>query len=474
MLPPPSPERVVDAAAGSARAYSARVPLPQAAAVQAAASLAILALTALVPAAAAGSDAMNWALLQGIVGGLARGLGMEAWWLPIHAVVPGLVWTLGFDLPPVYALGVLPACVAVLGRVANPRAAFLSSRAAAQAVAGCCRDRSFTFLDLGCGLGGVLACLARARPAGRYYGIESAPVPFLLSRLRAALGAQSCRISWGDFRDLDLGRYDVVYAYLSPAAMGDLWHKASREMRCGSLLISNGFAVPGVPPAFTVATGAKGDSRLLLWRMNRCDDVRRTAAGRIGLGAALDALGSVLRRTVENWRACAAKSGRRARHRAVLLHDPMFTLRVLRYAGASQSRPDNRYHHRRARPDDAGHNAVFAHWRSAGGRVDTGGPAARLGGLMRVVTRAHHAALYAHGGPICARPEGGRSRSRLTHDLAEMLFWCFAPEMSLRIAAMLLRTSRAQNCAIGVLGFKLADLRGTLLAEWRLAACCSP
>jgi hypothetical protein len=113
----------------------------------------------------------------------------------------------------------------------------------------------------------VLACLTRACPAGRYYGIESAPVPFLLSRLRTARGARSCRISWGDFRDLDLGRYDVVYAYLSPVAMGELWRKASREMRCGSLLISNSFAIPGVPPTFTVATGAPGEARLLLWRM---------------------------------------------------------------------------------------------------------------------------------------------------------------------------------------------------------------
>lgn len=271
MLPPPSPERVVDAAAGSARAYPARVPLPQAAAVQAAASLAILALTALVPAAAAGSDAMNWALLQGIVAArLGRGLGMEAWWLPIHALfAPGLVWTLGFGLPPAYALGVFCLLASLYWGVSRSRVPlFLSSRAAARAVADLLpQERSFTFLDLGCGLGGVLACLARARPAGRYYGIESAPVPFLLSRLRAALAAQSCRISWGDFRDLDLGRYDVVYAYLSPAAMGDLWRKASREMRSGSLLISNGFAVPGIPPAFTVAVGAQGDSRLLLWRM---------------------------------------------------------------------------------------------------------------------------------------------------------------------------------------------------------------
>ena len=269
MLPLPRLERVVDAVAGSAGTYRARVPLLQAAAAQVGASLVVLALTALGPDAAAGNgNAMTWALLQGIVAAsFGRVLGMEAWWLPIHALfVPGLVWTLGFGLPPVYALGAFCLLASLYWGVSRTRVPlFLSSRAAALAVAGLLpQERSFSFLDLGCGLGGVLTCLARARPAGRYYGIESAPLPFLLSWLRAALVEQSCRISWGDFRDLDLGRYDVVYAYLSPAAMGDLWRKARREMRSGSLLISNGFAVPGVPPALTVATG---DSRLLLWRM---------------------------------------------------------------------------------------------------------------------------------------------------------------------------------------------------------------
>jgi len=271
MLLLPSPERVAGAVTGSAVVYPARVPLARAAAVQAGALLAVLALAAVVPAAAAGSDAMTWALLQGIVAArLARGLGMEAWWLPIHALfVPGLVWTLGFGLPPGYALAAFLLLASLYWGVSRTRVPlFLSSRAATQAVANLLpQEGSFSFLDLGCGLGGVLARLARARPAGSYHGIESAPVPFLLARLRAALMARSCRISWGDFRDLDLGRYDVVYAYLSPAAMGDLWHKASREMRGGSLLISNGFAIPGVPPALTIATGARRGSRLLLWRM---------------------------------------------------------------------------------------------------------------------------------------------------------------------------------------------------------------
>ncbi len=272
MLPLPSPEPDADAVAASAPAYPARVPLWQAAAVQAAASLAVLALRGLVPAAvAADSDAMTWALLQGIVAAaLARAQGAEVWWLLIHALfVPGLVWALGFGLPPAYALAAFCLLASLYWGVSRTRVPlFLSSRAAAQAVADLLpQERSFSFLDLGCGLGGVLASLARARPAGRYYGVESAPLPFLLARLRAALMAQSCRVIWGDFRDLDLGRYDVVYAYLSPAAMGELWRKARREMRGGSLLISNSFAVPGVAPALTVATGAQADSRLLLWRM---------------------------------------------------------------------------------------------------------------------------------------------------------------------------------------------------------------
>jgi hypothetical protein len=271
MLPLPSPERAIGAPAVPAGAYCARVPLLPALAAQAGAFLLILALTVLVPAAAASpGDAMAWAWVQGIVAArLARGLGMDLWWLPIHALFPpGLVWMLGLGLPPVYPLGAFCLLASVYWGVSRTRVPlFLSSRAAARAVADLLpQEGRFGFLDLGSGLGGMLSFLARARPSGSYYGIESAPVPFLLSRLRA-LRSRSCHVRWGDFEQLDLGCYDVVYAYLSPAAMTGLWDKARREMRAGSLLISNSFAVPGVPPTLTLATAARGGSRLLLWRM---------------------------------------------------------------------------------------------------------------------------------------------------------------------------------------------------------------
>lgn len=269
---PPRPNVEARAEVGVAGAYPARVPLLRAAAVQVAAALACFILITLARnALPMKAELMSFALLQGVVAaGLGRLLGMEVWWLPIHAMfAPALVWALGLALPPVYALAAFCLLASLFWGVSRTRVPlFLSSHAAAQAVAELLpRERSFSFVDLGCGLGGVLASLARTRPAGRYHGIESAPVPFLLSWLRAALAAQSCRISWGNCHDLDLSRYDIVYAYLSPAAMPELWQKARREMRPGALLISNSFAVPGVPPHRTVATGARVEDRLLLWRM---------------------------------------------------------------------------------------------------------------------------------------------------------------------------------------------------------------
>jgi SAM-dependent methyltransferase len=271
MQPRTSPEGGASAAARPAGAYRARVPLRRAAAVQAAALALTLALAALAPAPAAAGAAITWAWLQGIIAAaLGRGLGMDPWWTPIHALfAPGLVWMLGSGLPPGYALAAFCLLASLYWGVSHTRVPlFPSSRAAVRALAQLLpAQRSFSFLDLGCGLGGVLARLARERPAGRYFGIESAPLPYLLGRARAALGGGACRVGWGDFNALDLGRYDVVYAYLSPAAMQDLWRKARREMRAGSVLISNSFPIPGVPPTLSVAAGARGGSRLLLWRM---------------------------------------------------------------------------------------------------------------------------------------------------------------------------------------------------------------
>jgi hypothetical protein len=63
-----------------------------------------------------------------------------------------------------------------------------------------------------------------------------------------------------------LNDYDVVYTFLSPAPMPQVWEKAVAEMKSGSLFITNSFPVPA-PASEVVAVKDERCSRLFLHRM---------------------------------------------------------------------------------------------------------------------------------------------------------------------------------------------------------------
>lgn len=195
--------------------------------------------------------------------------GLPWWWLPINLLfLPAAQALLALDLPgAVYcaAFSVLFLLNVAAWRHRVPL--FLSSARAARAVSSLLpADAGFRLLDLGCATGSLLVRLASARPDGRYHGIELAPLPFAFCRWRAR-GNPAVRVNWGDFWRVDLAQYDVVYAYLSPAAMPRLWEKARREMRPGSLFVSNGFAVPGVAATSVIPLGDTMRSTLHVWQM---------------------------------------------------------------------------------------------------------------------------------------------------------------------------------------------------------------
>jgi SAM-dependent methyltransferase len=120
------------------------------------------------------------------------------------------------------------------------------------------RDRPVRVIDIGSGLGGFVLNLARSTPQASVCGIEVAPLPWLVSSLRARLTSSSARFLRGDYERLDFADYDVVFAYLSPAAMSALWEKAQREMRPATMLVSYEFTIPAKPPDRTIATTALG------------------------------------------------------------------------------------------------------------------------------------------------------------------------------------------------------------------------
>ena len=102
----------------------------------------------------------------------------------------------------------------------------------------------------------------------RFDGIELAPLPAAISKLRAVIvSGRNCHISWGSFWKRSLADYDVVFAFLSPVPMPALWDKARAEMRAGSLFVSSTFAVPGQAPERVIDVSDRKRARLHVYRM---------------------------------------------------------------------------------------------------------------------------------------------------------------------------------------------------------------
>ncbi len=217
------------------------------------------------------SSALRIALLQGALAALASyALGQRAWWLAIHiAFWPAIVAARTLNLAGSIYLGAFILALLFYWNTYRTQVPlYLSGQKVRDAIAGLCpKDKAFRFVDIGCGFGGVLAHLSRVHPQGKYFGVELAPVPWLVAKLRNFFSGRCYRVARRDYSRIDLGNFDIVFCFLSPAAMPALWRQARQQMRKGSLLVSCEFDVPGQKPSFEVETGAGRGQLLHVWRM---------------------------------------------------------------------------------------------------------------------------------------------------------------------------------------------------------------
>lgn len=192
------------------------------------------------------------ALMQGAVAAaISRWRSMASWWLVIQFLFPvAVVVVHAFQVPPwIFLLGFILLLGLYWTTFRTQVPFFPSTRATWGAVERLLpQGRRVRFIDIGSGFGGLSMHIARANPDVEVTGIEVAPLPWLTSVLRARANGSSARFVRGDYDNFDLGGYDVVFAYLSPAAMPALWRKAQREMGKGALLLSYEFAIPCIEP----------------------------------------------------------------------------------------------------------------------------------------------------------------------------------------------------------------------------------
>jgi SAM-dependent methyltransferase len=210
------------------------------------------------------------ALLQGLIAALLSGcFGMARWWLPIQLLFPvAALLVNALHLPPlIFLFGFLFFLFLFWSTFRTQVPYYPSLPSTWRAVDALLPPEApLRVIDIGSGLGGFVLSLAKRRPQGSFAGIEIAPLPWLVSRLRAFCSGSRAQFILGDYTRLDFAEYDVVFAYLSPVAMTALWNKARAEMRPGSLLLSYEFPIEGVAPDITINASNKG-AILYGWRI---------------------------------------------------------------------------------------------------------------------------------------------------------------------------------------------------------------
>ena len=215
---------------------------------------AILVLSLAWPYFGVHGEAMPWRETSLAIGGAALLFATLSrqpwWWRVIHAGFMPLVWftqSLAID-PGWFLFAAILLLLVFRGALSGQVPLYLSNKQTVTALGELLVERGPSrFLDLGAGLGSTTVPLADALPDSHFTGYENAPLTWLVGRF-FSLGRPNIRWRWDDLWMANLGDYDVVYAFLSPAPMPRLWEKVQAEMKPGSLFISNSFPVPGATP----------------------------------------------------------------------------------------------------------------------------------------------------------------------------------------------------------------------------------
>lgn len=113
------------------------------------------------------------------------------------------------------------------------------------------------FYSLGYGRSGFLPLARKKWPDGEYIGADCGLISAWISKLQALLKREKLRILHSDYYRVNIKRANVVYCYLSPEDLRELYRKLKIEPRVDAVIISVGFVIPYLDPIKTIKVESK-------------------------------------------------------------------------------------------------------------------------------------------------------------------------------------------------------------------------
>ncbi len=125
-----------------------------------------------------------------------------------------------------------------------------------------------TIYELGSGWGGLALTLARRYPDSNVIGYENSPIVYGTSK--CFLICSSCpnlELKYADFYGKELQDAALIVCYLFPKAMERLSVKFKHELKPGTLIASNTFALPNWQPEKVLEIDDFFHTKIYLYRV---------------------------------------------------------------------------------------------------------------------------------------------------------------------------------------------------------------
>jgi hypothetical protein len=178
---------------------------------------------------------------------LSYWLGLPKWWCWINAVFPilvGIFQTFNWSSS-IFLVGFLMLALFYWSNFLTRVPYYPSTEVVWSEIADLLpSDQAANVLEIGSGFGGFCLFIKKHKPDSTVVGVELSPIIWLYSHIRQLILKIDCQFLRQDYRRMNFAKQDLIFAFLSPAAMPALYLQAKKQMKSGAILASYCFEIP--------------------------------------------------------------------------------------------------------------------------------------------------------------------------------------------------------------------------------------